>query len=148
MIIKYIVYKNCKNIFKIVCYNKYNCCIKYFSKSKYKKISLIYFFNYLEYCRFSFDKRSKIYNIWNNIWIIIYNTYLLKKYNYYLNIEIYTSTKSIKYFYKYIFKRSNFANIFIVIIFDTLNCRINKIRNNRNNTTTFTDKIFIFYNAC
>ena len=63
LIIKYIIHKNCKNIFKIVCYNKYNRFIKYFSKSKCKKINLIYFFDYLEYCRLFFDKYSKIYKV-------------------------------------------------------------------------------------
>ena len=63
LIIKHIIYKNCKNIFKIVCHNEHNRCIKYLSKSKYKKINLIYFFDYSKYRCSSFDKRSKIYKM-------------------------------------------------------------------------------------
>jgi hypothetical protein len=43
----------------------------------------------------------------DNCWIILYSLYLTVKYYMYINIEIYTSVKSIKYIHKYIYKGSN-----------------------------------------
>ncbi|AEO69979.1 uncharacterized protein THITE_2056835, partial [Thermothielavioides terrestris NRRL 8126] len=43
----------------------------------------------------------------NSYKVMLYNPYLSYKYTAYINIEICTSMKSIKYIYKYIYKRTN-----------------------------------------
>ena len=48
------------------------------------------------------DSKSK-----QNYQIIFYNSYLLIKYNAYINIEIYINIKICKYIFKYIYKDSN-----------------------------------------
>ncbi len=40
----------------------------------------------------------------DNRWIVLYNSYLSQKYNCYINIEICSSIRSIKYLYKYVYK--------------------------------------------
>ena len=43
----------------------------------------------------------------NNRFVVFYNLYLICKYNVYINIEICTTVKTVKYIYKYIYKRFN-----------------------------------------
>ncbi len=43
----------------------------------------------------------------NNCFIVFYNLYLIRKYNVYINIEIYIIVKTVKYIYKYIYKGSD-----------------------------------------
>ena len=69
--------------------------------------------------------------IWDNIWIVLYNVYLLKKYKTHLNVEVCTFTKSVEYLYKYIFKKNDFIDIFIIIIFVT-NRQVNQSLIHRN----------------
>ena len=40
----------------------------------------------------------------DNHWVVPYNPYLLKRYNYHINVNIYSSIKAIKYLYKYVYK--------------------------------------------
>jgi hypothetical protein len=40
----------------------------------------------------------------DNYYIMLYNLYLSKWYNVYINIEVYTKVSIIKYIYKYIYK--------------------------------------------
>ncbi len=43
----------------------------------------------------------------DNCFVIFYNPYLIRKYNVYINVEIYVIIKAVKYIYKYIYKRSD-----------------------------------------
>ena len=45
----------------------------------------------------------------DNTQVVLYNLWLLYKYNTYINIKIYTSIQAIKYIYKYIYKGTNYA---------------------------------------
>ena len=45
-------------------------------------------------CNATLDNRS----------VVPYNPYLLKIYNYHINVNIYSSIKTIKYLYKYVYK--------------------------------------------
>lgn len=49
----------------------------------------------------------------NNRWVVPYNTYLLTRYNYHINIEICSGVKIIKYLYKYINKGHDRCTIYI-----------------------------------
>ena len=49
----------------------------------------------------------------NNINVVPYNPYLLLKFNAHINVELYSSVKSIQYLYKYVIKGSDAANIAI-----------------------------------
>ncbi|XP_026420172.1 uncharacterized protein LOC113316168 [Papaver somniferum] len=40
----------------------------------------------------------------NNSWVVPYNPWLLKKYDYHINVEVCSSVKSVKYLYKYVWK--------------------------------------------
>lgn len=40
----------------------------------------------------------------DNRWVVPYNPYLLGKYNCHINVEICSSSKSVKYLHKYVFK--------------------------------------------
>ena len=43
--------------------------------------------------------------------MIFYNSYLLIKYNAYINIKIYVNVKIYKYIFKYIYKNNDRANL-------------------------------------
>ncbi len=43
----------------------------------------------------------------DNRFVVLYNLYLIYKYNIYINVEIYIIIKVVKYIYKYIYKRSD-----------------------------------------
>ena len=47
----------------------------------------------------------------DNRWIVPYNPYLSKKYNAHINVEIYSSIKSCKYLYKYVYKGPDMASV-------------------------------------
>ncbi|KAI5396483.1 hypothetical protein KIW84_062627 [Lathyrus oleraceus] len=51
----------------------------------------------------SLDKDKSV----NNRWVVPYNPWLLLKYECHINVEIYSSIKSIKYLYKYVYKGSD-----------------------------------------
>ncbi|XP_026383485.1 uncharacterized protein LOC113278984 [Papaver somniferum] len=42
--------------------------------------------------------------VMNNSWFVPYNSWLLKKYDYHINVEICSSVQSVKYLYKYVWK--------------------------------------------
>ncbi|GFV82385.1 ATP-dependent DNA helicase [Trichonephila clavipes] len=50
-------------------------------------------------------------NVIDNRWIMPYNPCLTKKYNVHTNVEIYSSFKSIKYIFKYIYKGHNCTKV-------------------------------------
>ena len=77
---------------------------------------------------------------------MLYNVYLLKKYETYLNIEVYTFTKSMRYLYKYIFKKNDFVDIFITIIL-VINRRVNQSLTYRNDNEISINEMSIFYDA-
>ena len=47
----------------------------------------------------------------DNSWVVPYNPVLLKKYNCHINVEVCTSIKSIKDFFKYVYKDHDKANL-------------------------------------
>src|SRR5438067_1690348 len=47
----------------------------------------------------------------DNSWVVPYNTVLLKKYNFHINVEVSASIKSVKYLFKYVYKGHDKANI-------------------------------------
>jgi hypothetical protein len=47
----------------------------------------------------------------DNSWVVPYNPYLTLKYNAHINLELCSTVKSVKYLYKYIYKRYDCANI-------------------------------------
>ena len=47
----------------------------------------------------------------DNTWVVPYNPWLLLKYNCHINVEICCSIKSVKYFYKYVYKGPNRVSI-------------------------------------
>ena len=47
----------------------------------------------------------------DNSWVVLYNPYLLRKYDCYINIEIYTTINAVKYFFKYIYKGNDRATV-------------------------------------
>ena len=62
--------------------------------------------------------------------MILYNLFLSIKYNAYINIEIYINVKVYKYIFKYIYKNSDRASLYIVSknnINDIIDNNINKI---------------------
>ena len=42
--------------------------------------------------------------VYNNYYVTSYNPYLLKTFNYHLNVKSYVGFKAIKYVYKYVYK--------------------------------------------
>ena len=58
--------------------------------------------------------------------MILYNLFLLIKYNAYINIKIYTNIKVYKYIFKYVYKSSDRASLYIIS-----KNNINNIINNR-----------------
>ena len=77
---------------------------------------------------------------------MLYNVYLLKKYETHLNVEVCTFTKSVRYLYKYIFKENDFVDISITIILVT-NRRVNQSLTHRNDNETLMNEISMFYDA-
>ncbi|GBN13944.1 hypothetical protein AVEN_152530-1 [Araneus ventricosus] len=47
----------------------------------------------------------------DNRWIVPYNPWLLKKFNAHINVEVCASVKSVKYFYKYVYKKHEAASV-------------------------------------
>ena len=47
----------------------------------------------------------------DNTWVVPYNPWLLLKYNCHINVEICCNIKSVKYFYKYVYKGPNRVSI-------------------------------------
>lgn len=54
--------------------------------------------------------RIKLFVV-NNMWVVPCNPYLIKNYNVYVNIEIFSSIKSIKYIFKYTYKSCDCATV-------------------------------------
>ena len=86
-------------------------CSKHYHK-EFTTTTLINKFGYPIYWRRDNGRTiKKGQYIINNRWIVSYNLYLCQKYNCHINVEIYLSIWSIKYLYKYIYKRSDRAII-------------------------------------
>ncbi|KAH0633393.1 hypothetical protein KY284_036179 [Solanum tuberosum] len=49
----------------------------------------------------------------NNQWVVPYNLYLLKRYNFHINVEVCSGVKAIKYMYKYIYKGHDKCAVYI-----------------------------------
>ena len=49
--------------------------------------------------------------IYDNRWIVPYNSYLIRRYKAYINVEICTTLQAIKYIYKYVYKKRNKATL-------------------------------------
>ena len=111
LITTHMIHKNCWKIKNVVCHDKNDNCIKSFSKSICNKTNLNHFSSYSQLRRFERELVSSI--SWDNKWVVSYNTYLLLKYEFYINVEICTSIKLVTYLYKYVFKKSNHANVSI-----------------------------------
>ncbi|GBN86047.1 hypothetical protein AVEN_219552-1 [Araneus ventricosus] len=47
----------------------------------------------------------------DNRWVVPYNTWLLKKFNAHINVEVCASVKSVKYLYKYVYKGHDAASV-------------------------------------
>ncbi|XP_073513989.1 uncharacterized protein [Phyllobates terribilis] len=85
-------------------------CSKGFPK-KYQEYTIKEMDGYPSYRRNigrTYDHHSKTID---NSWIVPYNHYLLKKYNYHINVEICASIQSVKYLFKYVYKGHDKANI-------------------------------------
>ncbi|XP_022883872.1 uncharacterized protein LOC111400713 [Olea europaea var. sylvestris] len=41
----------------------------------------------------------------DNRWVVLYNPYILAKYDCHINVDVYSSVKAVKYLYKYVYKR-------------------------------------------
>ena len=86
---------------------------------------------------------------------MFYNSWILKKYQIHINVEICIFVKSIFYFYKYIYKKNDFVNVFITIIIASIFDSIFKVRRNevnmssthRNDKNSSMNEISIFYDV-
>ena len=134
LIFKHMIHKNCLKNANVVCHDEKNNCIKYFFKSLCEKIDLNDFSNYSKLTRFvmSFIENTS----WNNTWMMLYNSWILKKYQTYINVEICIFVKSVFYLYKYIYKKNDFVNVFITIIIVSIFDLIFKIRRNEVNMSS------------
>ena len=47
----------------------------------------------------------------NNEWMILYNFFLLQKYNAHINVKIMKTIQIIKYIHKYVYKNENYITI-------------------------------------
>ena len=81
--------------------------------------------------------------------MILYNSYLLLKYEVHINVEICTSIKLVTYLYKYVFKRSNHVDVSIemISIVNESMRRVNHERTHRNDIVEFVDEIKIYHDA-
>ena len=132
------IHKNCKNKIDVICHDKNDNCIKRFSKSMFNVTNFLHFFDYFQYRRSNKKRISD--TIWNNIWMIFYNLYFLKKYQIHLNVEICTSIKFVTYFYKYVFKDFDHVSVFFVIT-----RKINDDRTHRNDNREIVDEIIVYH---
>ena len=57
----------------------------------------------------------------NNCWVVPYSPYLSKRYNTYINVELCSSLKAMKYLYKYFYKGPDKAMTEVSINTDTIN---------------------------
>ena len=56
----------------------------------------------------------------HNRYVVLYNPYLSKKYNAHINVEIYSSMKSCKYLYKYVYKGPDMASVAVQLAGDSI----------------------------
>ena len=63
-----------------------------------------------------YDKQQvSIYNATlDNCWVVLYNPYILTWYNFQINMEVYSSTKTINHLYKYIYTGHDKVVVYIV----------------------------------
>ena len=137
LIIKNMIHKNCLNNVNVVCHDEKNNCIKFFSKSLSEIIDLNHRSDYSLYERHvmpSIENTS-----WNNTWMISYNSWLLKRYRAHINVEICIFAKSVTYFYKYIYKKSDSADVSTTII--------NQSSSHRNDVDASVDEMRIFHDV-
>ena len=134
LIFKHMIHKNCLKNANVVCHDEKNNCIKYFFKSLCEKIDLNDSSNYSKLIRhvMSFIENTS----WNNTWMMFYNSWILKKYQTHINVEICIFVKLVFYFYKYIYKKNDFVNVFITIIIVSIFDSIFKIRRNEVNMSS------------
>lgn len=85
-------------------------CKKFYPKQTYNE-TVFMRNNYPKYRRRRFTDQPEFYN---NSFVTPYKTFLLKKYNAHINVEITTHmTSAIKYIYKYIFKGFDVASLIL-----------------------------------
>lgn len=113
LILSNMVHKNCWNTPNAVCHDKDGKCTKGFPKALRLVPDLDHPSGYPNYAR---PWRENVPDrIWNNQWVVPYNTYLLLKYEAHINVEACTSAKPVSYLYKYIFKGSDHADISVEV---------------------------------
>ncbi|KAL6888323.1 hypothetical protein ACP4OV_009349 [Aristida adscensionis] len=70
--------------------------------------------SYPIYRRRNNGRVAKVRDEWlDNRWVVPYNPYLLRRYNYHINVEVCSSIKAVKYLFKYIYKGHDRASICI-----------------------------------
>jgi len=47
----------------------------------------------------------------DNRWVVLYNVYLLTKYDVHINVEVYNNIRVVKYLFKYVYKRHDRATV-------------------------------------
>ena len=129
---------------KLLCHDFENKCIKWFSKFELIMTNLCHHLNLSRYRQFSCKFIEKTY--WNNKWMILYNSWLLHKYEIHINVEICINAKLVKYLYKYIFKKNDHVDVFFNIVNVSIR-RINEFHANRQNNEKFVDEIKIFHDV-
>ena len=67
----------------------------------------------------------------DNRWIVPYNPTLLMRYNYHINVEVSSSTKSCKYLYKYVYKGMDCASFTVANHDQNGEIEINEIKQYR-----------------
>ena len=112
LVTKHMIHKNCKNKRDGDCKDENGNCTKFFPKPELDAPNLNHSSGYPQYRRPPFGEREKIHGVWDNFWVVPYNTYLLKKYGCHLNVEACTSVKPVGYLYKYIFKGSDCGRVY------------------------------------
>ena len=137
---KHMIHKNCKDKIDVICHDKNDQCTKRFLKQMINVTNLNHVCDFSQYRRFA---RACVSNtVWNNIWVMSYNIYLLKKYQTHLNVEICTSIKSMTYLYKYVFKDFDHVNVSSILI-----RKINDERAHRNDNREIVNEIQIYHDV-
>ncbi|KAB0792783.1 hypothetical protein PPYR_00660 [Photinus pyralis] len=96
------------------CLTEQNACSKHFPKHFNERTTLDEY-GYPSYRRRNTGLSFKRFDgyIFNNQYVVPYNSTLLKLFNAHINVEVVSSVKSVKYLYKYIYKGHDAAGITI-----------------------------------